>query len=895
MKHERILALLVLVTLVVALAMNVAVESPIELALALATLALGALFASRRGARFFDRPALSSSLVRGLVIGGPIVIAAAIYLGGPRRWDDMGLRGDWPVNEAFVHAIRDAIVRGRPFTWSTLIAPGDPTTELYPTLAHRLLAHLSYAWPDVPLHRIVVGAAVIAFVSVAIGVARAARITGAPWQACVLVGLACLYDYGSDFGWGARATFFWGFFPSTLAMGVWYATLPSALEALKRPTRTRLFLVALGFGAAAILHPVGLVLSGSLVVAAVLSMGLARGPERTRVASVFVALAAGIALTAPIWAPASQRVLDHGVHFGTPPVPIESAGGRMAQGLLPDGSFIVLVLLGWMAVVRGLFARRTGPTILAIAALFLVSLYIETYFLDLGFAPSITSVRWQSFRVGTFLKPVLYVLAAHSLGAGASLVLSTPSRRARWTMRASALVVLLAIARLLEADPVAWITALEETRQADITGHELADREAFLALREHLERERAAIPEGEHARLLLFCPLDCPYELMAIAWDPGIPLLLHHPAPAGHFLRDQFFDTSPANLRRFGVRWALAVERTPPPGDVASERRFGNLVLRDVPDWDGSFAHVVEGEGTVRVEVVEGEGYDLIVEGGPARVELGTPYYPRLRASLDGHDVPVEPLPVHASPEGALDPGERAVALDLSPGRTRLRANGALRSDGAGRGLFVIAALGLVALGILRVRGDPPIARLRARLAQLVASAWPGRVVLAAALAVIAAVPFTEATSRALRFGVLMPRPRMHLEDVGGENIPCEPRSLGRRYVCGEVEVSMTVATVLQDWHVGWPVPVPAIEVRGAPRRSTFVIETDAPLTGEYLGACASCSASIERGESQWPFGSTGTRVPLPDEPGTSIVRAQIHASIARIALVRASLVLPPE
>jgi hypothetical protein len=203
--------------------------------------------------------------------------------------------------------------------------------------------------------------------------------------------------------------------------------------------------------------------------------------------------------------------------------------------------------------------------------------------------------------------------------------------------------------------------------------------------------------------------------------------------------------------------------------------------------------------------------------------------------------------------------------------------------------------LGLAALAILRVRRDPPIARLRAHLAKLVASKWPGRIVLAAALVVITAVPFSDATSRGLRFGVLLPRPRMRIENVGGEIVPCEPRSLGRRYVCGDVEVSMTVATVLQDWHVGWPVPVPAIEVRGAPSRSTFVIETDAPLTGEYLGACASCSASIERGESRWPFGSTGTRVPLPDEPGTSIVRAQIHASIARIALVRASLVLPPE
>ncbi len=895
MRRERILALLVLVALVVALTMDVAIESTTELSIALGALALGALIASRRLTTWLDRPRLSSTLVRSLLIGGPIVWVASIYLGGPERWDDMGLRGDWPVNEVFVHAIRDAIGRGRPFTWSTLIAPGDPTTDLYPTLAHRVLAHVSYAWPDVSLHRIVVGAAVLAFVSVALGVARAARATGAPWIACLLVGLACLYDYGSDFGWGARATFFWGFFPSTLAMGVWYATLPTALESLKRPTRVRLALVTIGFGLAAMLHPVGLVLSGALVVAALIGVSYVRGPDRSRLLSVFVALVAGLALTAPIWAPASQRVIEHGVHFGTPPVPIEMAGGRMAQGLLPDGSFVVLVLLGWIGVVRGVASRRAGQAMLAIAALFLVSLYIETYFLDLGVAPSVASVRWQSFRVGTFLKPVLYVLAAHALGAGASLVEHAGTRRSAWSMRAIALLVLLGLWKLSDADASLWLEGQQVIREHDITGHELVDREGFLALREHLDVERAETPEGQHARLLLFCPLDCPYELMSLAWDPGVPLLLHHPAPAGHFLRDQFFDTSPENLRRFGVRWALAVERTPPPGNVSTEQRFGGLILREIDGWDGTFVHASAGEAQVRVEVIEGEGFDLINDGAPVRVELGTPHYPRLVASHDGASVSIEPLHVRQSSESALDRGERAVALELASGRTSVRANGPLHTDGSGRGLALIALMGLVALGILRTRSDAPIVRLRQRWTRWLASPWPGRVALGLLALVVVAVPLSDSTARALRFGVLFPQPRMHLEQAGEDDVPCHVRRFGRRYVCGDVDVSMTVATVLQDWHVGWPVPVPAIEVRGAPRRSTLVIETDAPLTGEYLGTCEACSATIERGEAQWPFAGTGTRVPLGDTPGPSIVRAQIHGSIARIALVRASLVLPPE
>jgi len=900
MRRERVVALVALLGLAVALHLGAAAETPLEVALALVALGLITLTASRRLTTWLDRPGLSSLAVRTALVLGPTLAAAALYLGGPSDWDDLGLRGDWPVNEAFIHTIRDSLARGEALAWSTRIAPGDPTTDLYPTVAHAVLARLSlWLGDDVSLHRIVVGAAALAFVSVALGVARAARTTGAPWPACALVGLACLYDYGSDFGWGARATWFWGFFPSTLALGLWYAMLPSALELLRRPRASRLAFVAAGLGAAAVMHPIGLVLSGALFVAALVGIPAVRAPERRRVVSMGVALALGVALTAPAWAPASQRVLDHGVHFGTPPVPVEIALGRMASGQLPDGSYPALVLLGWIGACRALALRRAGGAVVALAALFLVSLYMETYFLDLGLAPSVTSVRWQSFRVGTFLKPMLYVLSAHGLGLGASFLTSTVSRRARMATRLLALLGVCAVWWLAEPDVSLWLEGQQAVRRLDMTGPYLADREAFADLRAHLEAERARIPADQHARLLIYCPLDCPYELMNLAWDPGIPLLLHHPAPAGHFLRDQFFETSPENLRRFGVRWALAVERTPPPGDLATERRFGNLVLREIPSWDGTFVHVV-GEGApsaeprVRVETVEGRGFDLVVEGGPARVQLGTPYYPRLRAFHDGTEIPVEPLPVRTSPEDAVDRGERAVALDLPPGRTQLRASGALPSDGRGLPLFLLASIAVGVLAATRVYRDARIERWLARALRWLASPRPAQIGLALAVLLVAFVPFSDASARGLRFGVLFGAPRLHLEPRGDEpHIPCEARSLGRRYECGDVEVNMTVATVLQDWHVGWPVPVPSIEVRGAPYGSTLVMQTSAPLAGDYLGGCEACSGEVERDGVTRAFGPTTTRVPLAPG-GEATVRIHVRGSIARAALVRASLVEPP-
>lgn len=903
MRRERTTALLAVAALAYALWRDNATASRVELAIALGFMSLAMVFASPRWEAWLRRPSAPSRGVSFALIAAPIVVGAAFYLGGPRSWDDMGLSGDWPVNEVFVRALRDALERGQPFTWSTQIAPGDPTLELYPTRAHRVLAHVALAFPDIALHRIVVGAAVLAFVAVAVGVARAARASGAPWAASVLVGFACLYDYGSDFGWGARATFFWGFFPSTLAMGVWFSTLPTALTAITRPRRRELSLTALGFGAAALLHPVGLVLSGALIVGALVSLPTAHGAERPRLLWFFVALAAGLALSAPWWAPASQRVLDHGVHFGTPPVPFDLAWRRMASGVLPDGSFVVLVLLGWIGVMRALAVRRAASMVIAVAALFLVSLYIETYFLDLGLAPSVASVRWQSFRVGTFLKPVLYIASAHALGLGVTLIAHTPAPRVRRAMRVAGALGVLAVWGLVpeegrELEIGAWFDAQSAQRAADLSGHELADRDAYLQLREHLAQARATTPEGQHARLLLYCPLDCPYELMNLAWDPGVPLLLHHPAPAGHFLRDQFFDTSPENLRRFGVRWALAVERTPPPGLVETEQRFGPLVLREIEGWDGTFAHVTDGAGSVRVEVIDTAGYDLVVEGGPARVELGTPYYPRLLATHDGAPVPLAPLHVRRAAPHAVDTGERAVVLELPPGRTQVRATGPLRSDGAGRMLAVIAVLGLAGLALLtqRVRRDRRHATWWLRAQRWIASPWPLRVAALAVAVGIACVPLSDAAARGLRFGWLFSRPRMQIVVPNAPPLACESDDGGRSYRCGDVEVIMTVATILQDWHVGWPVPVPAIEVRGAPPRAELVMETDAPLAGEYLGACQACSATLERGEQRWPFAGTATRVALPSEAqGPSTLRVQLQGSVVRAALVRADLVIPPQ
>ncbi len=420
----------------------------------------------------------------------------------------------------------------------------------------------------------------VAYVLVSLGIARTSFRLGAPAPAAFAVAAFALLDLGSDFTWGTRPVFFYGFLPSTISIAITLHTLPSpSISSAAEPHSFAI--TALGFGVATAMHPLSVVLA----------VTLPRGPARLDHARPLGSTArscrpsrrpfSGCSARCG-WALSSERIISYGVHYGTPQVPLELALERMVGGLLTAGSRgLICIAVYSRARSRSPAARPPRPASSSWSPPLRVLVRRHRVSSISGSRPSIPSVRWQSFRVGTFLKPMLYVLSAHGLGLGASFVSSSISRRARVTTRVLALLGVCAVWWIAEPDVSLWLEGQQAVRRLDMTGPYLANREAFADLRAHLEAERARIAADQHTRLLIYCPLDCPYELMTIAWDPGIPLLLHHPAPAGHFLlREQFFfETSPENLRRFGVRWVLAVERTPPPAATSPpSSHFGNLV-----------------------------------------------------------------------------------------------------------------------------------------------------------------------------------------------------------------------------------------------------------------------------------------------------------------------------
>ena len=810
-------------------------------------------------------------VIAGVVVTRPAWSAAVPFVGLDGR-----------VNEAIVGELIDQAARGRPLRWLTRAAPGDPTLDLYPTLAHRGVAWLArLLGREHDTARLLVSVVSAAYVTVALGIARTAVRVGAPWPAALAVGLLSLLDVGTDFTWGTQPVFRFAFLPSTLSVAALLHALPAFFDLHRRPGRARWASTLVGFAITAALHPLALVIVALLTLVAALTLARSTPAARLAWARPIAAAALGIAASAWLCLPASLRVIAYGVHYGTPQIPLDLALVRMSVGALPDGGWMILVALAWLAGFLALATRgRSEARLLAWLSSLLVAGYVETPFVELGLAPSTTSVRWQAFRVGAAIKPFSYVLGALAIGSAAQLHAYARGRpRLALALRGLAALAVVALSVHGHRSWSVGLSDLARERREDFIGPPSAAPQDLAALRYHLAMDQRARPGG---RLLMVCGLECVWELYAFARDgadgtPGLELALSQPAPAGWLLRDQLRSTSPENLRRFGVRWVVAPERALLPGvDEGLDRRFGRLWLRTLSTWDGALAHISRGAGTVHAEVVPGEGFDVTLEGSaPALVELGTPYYARLAATDDrGADVPVYAMPVGAPDADDPNPtSEHAAAMWLRPGTTRLRADRWLPSDLAGLPMTLLA-LALLSLGVTP--------RARALLSALVHRACASRPLGRATLALVAVilsvlvVRLRSEPADSLRLAAVLPRARVFVLDAGGQRA-CVADALGRSFRCPDgAGVRSVISYTLNDWHVGWPAPAPAIEIAGARERARYLLELDGQaLEGTYYLQCERCAATLRDSS-----GSLAARIEDPTQ------RVSLYLDAPRLELL---------
>jgi hypothetical protein len=351
------------------------------------------------------------------------------------------------------------------------------------------------------------------------------------------------------------------------------------------------------------------------------------------------------------------------------------------------------------------------------------------------------------------------------------------------------------------------------------------------------ERARGIAPDA-WARALVEEDTHEHFHLTAVT---GLPTF-HLPPQPDLLLRERIEDATDASLRRFNVRWAIGVGRSPVLGDPASEKQFGTFRVREIRSWDGKFARIERGSGEVRVTRLDDRGVEVEVTGTaePVLVALGTGYYPRWRARhASGAVEPVYAYPT--IPGGAL----HVVAAWLAPGHTVFTVDGPLPSDHDGRALSILAALAAAAgVAVWRRR------RWRHRALRALAR-WHRRWRGAGRLAIRAGVPLAlavlvirgcrddgrPAAALALGSGIVSTA-QVEARHLGGTWRRCDYLRVTGTYDCeGLVTAYDATANLLNDAPPSWGFTTPAILVTAHAFDVEIRIRMRARLAGAYVAA----------------------------------------------------------
>jgi hypothetical protein len=347
----------------------------------------------------------------------------------------------------------------------------------------------------------------------------------------------------------------------------------------------------------------------------------------------------------------------------------------------------------------------------------------------------------------------------------------------------------------------------------------------------------------------------------------GLPTF-HMSALPDLLLRERIENVAPDSLRRFNVRWVIGVGRSPGLGDPASEIVLGTYHIRTLPDWDGKFARVERGYGTVETVQLDDRAVEVDVRGNaPVLIALGTGYYPRWRAThASGVDEPVYALA--ATGDGTL----HVVSAWVAPGRTVFTCDGPLPSDGDGRVVSALAALFAAAAIVAwrRPRWRVTVLRQLAR-----ARAWShGRIATAielgvpVTLAVLAARGWLADSGRtpALLVGSgLRAVATVEARLGGGRWQDCPYSAMAGRFRCdGVVAVSDATANVLNDAPPSWPFITPAISAIAEAPAVEVRISMYAQLSGRYWATTTFGTAELQVGSD--PSHTIGARTLLDFE-----------------------------
>ncbi len=764
-------------------------------------------------------------------------------------WFDTGLYiHDWGTHHAVTQSLLDGLRGGHVPTWANDMSTGDAPLELYPALTYYIAAGLALLFHTSDTAMVLARLAIAVQVLLALGTVRLA-LRFVSWRLAVVAGLLVLLDRGNGTSGGASAVLYWGLLHNGVALCLWVFALGSLVNALRRPRLgSSLAVWVLGaLGVAA--HPIGLVTAAATAVALLAVAALARDlPPRRALVGVFHVVVA-VALAAVVWQPLAERLLHYGVHYGASPTSNPVMFRTFTQHPLPAATFAVAVYLGYLGILAGVFSRRSAPTLIAFfAGVLLVGVSTEPYLL-LHLGPSSAFARFSSTRLMSVAKVPVFISAVYLVQIVAAHLRGRWQGPSRLLAGAVAALLLAWTARVATPFLNDHFDALERDAGARIPGeHDMA------ALRAWARSEVDAMTPDRFGRLLYDTTSNAVFHLQA---ETGLPIVSTG-AISDLLLRERMNSVSPANLRRFDIRWVMQYGKSPRIGDPKTERRIGGFRIREVAGWDGRLARVERGGGQAVVTRLEDERIDVDLRGTdqPALVALGIGYYPRWRARDDrGRAIPVYALP--AVPGGKT----HVIAAWLPPGRTVFRPDGSLPSDGKGRGLTGLAALLVVGLVIVWSR---PRLRIRLLRRTAVARRWlrhwwaRRRRVVALASAVVAALALLvggwlagHRPTLALQVGHgLVGSARVEARRNGGEWVDCPYDSIVASYHCDNmIDVQDEIGQLVNDAAPSWPLVTPMITAQATGGKTEFRIHLRARLDGDYWAATKRGAVSLTVGK----------------------------------------------
>jgi hypothetical protein len=780
--------------------------------------------------------------------GAAMVVALVVGLGLATFWDTLTISpdwqmGDWGPQHAALARVMPALPGLDTPVWNHAVGTGDAPLELYPKLAYVVTGHAALALgleDDLPLAMMVV--AVLVHLALAVTTALIAmRVAGKP--IALVVGALAVVDSGAVAHGGSVGLFRWALLHSALALAFWTVAALGILGALRRPGTRSALAIWIGTALACAAHPAGLLAAAAAFVAlAAVALLASDAPPRRAIAAMgHVAL--GVALGAAVWMPLAMRILEYGQHF---PNALRTPA-KLLEDLLaspsPVTAFAMLGYAGYFGILAGLWSRRASAIYVSATALVLLVGLCDAAYLALDLAPGQGVARLGTERLAQHARPFVAAAGAYGISIFFGQVIAGwrgASRRRR--LVAAAVIGVLAGA-LVRTLPPFWQSAAAraygESRvlAADPLGRGELTRWAAA--------RAAELRPDAWARAMFESDTHEHFHLTATT---GLPSFHLGPQP-DLLLRERIQDASPDSLRRFNVRWAIASGRSPVHGDPATELALGSFRIRELAAWDGQFARIERGTGTVRVTRLDDEAVEIDVAAEePVLVALGTGYYPRWRARhASGAEEPVYAYP--SRPGSML----HVVSAWVAPGRTTFTVDGPLPSDRKGLPLTVLALLCAAAGTAVwtvtrwRVRVLRRLARLRARLPRLLPMAARIGVPLALLALLLRGCRDERRPARALELGSgLRTTATVEARGVAGGWQTCDHARLTGSYICGDLLVAYdAMASLLNDAPPSWGFNTPAISASAFVPGVEVRIRLRARLDGRYWMAASEGTASV--------------------------------------------------